>query len=312
MQAPAAQRYHAAMRLRRSLPCVLAAIALLAAIAVDAGARPPVVQAPGPLGFDLQEVDPYERCAARARNAPLAGFNEAEAWRARGGGDPARHCAARARNAPLAGFNEAEAWRARGGGDPARHCAALALLHGGEPGLAAEALEALDRDMRLRPAALRAQVLAQAARAWQAAGEAGHALDAIARAVALRPADMDLRIDRAELLAEAGRLWEAVDELDAVLERNPASALALAMRAAARRRLDAPELARDDVAHALAADPRLAEAWLESGILNRQAGRLDAARRDWLQVLVLDADGPAGDAARAQIEALETGAAAPR
>lgn len=282
MQAPAAQRYHAAMRLRRSLPRVLAAIALLAAIAVDAGARPPVVQAPGPLGFDLQEVDPYERCAARARNAPLAGFNEAEAW------------------------------RARGGGDPARHCAALALLHGGEPGLAAEALEALDRDMRLRPAALRAQVLAQAARAWQAAGEAGHALDAIARAVALRPADMDLRIDRAELLAEAGRLWEAVDELDAVLERNPASALALAMRAAARRRLDAPELARDDVARALAADPRLAEAWLESGILNRQAGRLDAARRDWLQVLVLDADGPAGDAARAQIEALETGAAAPR
>jgi tetratricopeptide (TPR) repeat protein len=166
--------------------------------------------------------------------------------------------------------------------------------------------------MRLRPPALRAQVLAQAARAWQAADEAERALDAIARAVALRPADMDLRMDRAELLAEAGRLWEAVDELDVVLERSPASALALAMRAAARRRLDAPELARDDVARALAADPRLAEAWLESGILNRQAGRLDAARRDWLQVLVLDEDGPAGDAARAQIEALETGAAAPR
>ena len=285
VRALVARLYHRAMRLHPFLPRMLAAIAILAAIAMQADARQarqPQGQAPGPLGFDLQEVDPYERCAARARSAPLAGFNEAEAW------------------------------RARGGGDAARHCAALALLHGGEPGLAAEALEELGRDMRLRPPALRAQVLAQAARAWQAADEAERALDAIARAVALRPADMDLRMDRAELLAEAGRLWEAVDELDVVLERSPASALALAMRAAARRRLDAPELARDDVARALAADPRLAEAWLESGILNRQAGRLDAARRDWLQVLVLDEDGPAGDAARAQIEALETGAAAPR
>lgn len=282
VRARAARLYHRAMRLHPSLSRLLAAVAILAALAAEAGARQPQGQAPGPLGFDLQEVDPYERCAARARSAPLAGFNEAEAW------------------------------RARGGGDAARHCAALALLHGGEPGLAAEALEELGRDMRLRPPALRAQVLAQAARAWQAADEAGRALDAIARAVALLPADLELRIDRAELLAEAGRLWEAVDELDVVLERNPASALALAMRAAARRRLDAPELARDDVARALAADPRLAEAWLESGILNRQAGMLDAARRDWLQVLVLDADGPAGDAARAQIEALETGAAAPR
>lgn len=287
VRAPAARLYHRAMRTPPSLALLLAVLAILAAPATQADARQARQpqgqgQAPGPLGFDLQEVGPYERCAARARGAPLAGFNEAEAW------------------------------RARGGGDAARHCAALALLHGGEPGLAAEALEELARDMRLRPPALRAQVLAQAARAWQAAEEAARALDAIARAVSLRPADMELRIDRAELLAEAGRLWEAVDELDVVLERAPDSALALAMRAAARRRLDAPELARDDVARALAADPRLAEAWLESGILNRQAGMLDAARRDWLQVLVLDADGPAGDAARAQIEALETGAGAPR
>ncbi|MFM8681993.1 MAG: tetratricopeptide repeat protein, partial [Alphaproteobacteria bacterium] len=155
-------------------------------------------------------------------------------------------------------------------------------------------------------------LLAQAARAWQAAAEPARALDAIGRAVGLRPDDAELRLDRAELLAEAGKLWEAVDDLDAVLDRAPANAQALAMRAAARRRLEAPELARDDVARALAADPRLPEAWLESGILNRQAGRLDAARRDWLQVLVLDADGPAGDAARAQIEALELGGDAPR
>ncbi len=275
--------YHRAMTPGRALPCLLAALVLLAA---TAGARQPQKpsQAParGALGFDLQDVDPYERCAARARAAPLAGFNEAEAW------------------------------RARGGGAAARHCAALALLHGGEPGLAAEALEALERDLRQQPPAQRARLLVQAARAWHAAGEARNASDAMGRAVALDPADAELRMDRAELLLEAGQLWEAVDDLDAVLEREPANAPALAMRATARRRLDAPELARDDVARALAADASLAEAWLESGILNRLAGRLDAARRDWLQVLVLDADGPAGDAARAQIEALELGGEAPR
>jgi hypothetical protein len=50
---------------------------------------------------------------------------------------------------------------------------------------------------------------------------------------------------------------------------------------------------------------QLPDAWLERGILNRLKGDVPAARRDFLQVLVLDPDGPAGDAARANIERME-------
>lgn len=227
------------------------------------------------LGFGLQEIDPYARCVVRAQSAPLAAFNEAQAW------------------------------RAAGGGDAARHCAALALLHGGDPALAAEEFEQLARDMRLRPAPVRAQILSQAARAWLAAEDTRRAYAAASAALELDVADPDLWIDRAEILAAANQLWEAVDDLDQAIEREPRRADALVIRAAAYRRLDARELARDDIDRALAIDPRIPEAWLERGMLNRLAGDLAAARRDWLHVLVLDADGPAGEAARGNIQSLE-------
>lgn len=227
------------------------------------------------LGFGLQEIDPYARCVARAQSAPLAAYNEAQVW------------------------------RAKGGGDAARHCAALALLQGGEPALAAEEFERLARDMRLRPATVRAQILSQAARAWFAAADNQRAHAAASAALELDVADPDLWIDRAEILAAADRLWEAVDDLNQAIDREPRRADALVIRAAAYRRLDARELALDDLERALAIDPRIPEAWLERGMLNRLAGDLGAARRDWLHVLVLDAEGPAGEAARANIQSLE-------
>jgi tetratricopeptide (TPR) repeat protein len=242
--------------------------------------RPAVAPPPasaGGLGFGLQDNDPYARGVARAQSAPLAAFNEAQAW------------------------------RAAGGGEAARHCAALALLEGGDAALAAEEFERLARDMRLRPAPVRAQILSQAARAWLAAEDLKRAHAAASAALDLHVDDPDLWIDRAEILAADGRLWEAVDDLDQAVDRAPRRADALVMRAAAYRRLEARELAREDLARALALDPRSAEAWLERGMLNRLAGDLPAARRDWLQVLLLDADGPAGEAARTNIHALETG-----
>lgn len=240
----------------------------------EAGGRktPAVLQ-----GLDLVDVDPYARCLDRIATAPLAAFNEAQAW------------------------------RARGGGDAARHCAALAILAGGDAALAAEELEALAAAMRLRPPGLRAQVLAQAARAWTAAGRLAKAQAAISVAIGLMPGDLELRIDRAEIRAELGALWEAVDDLNHVLERASRRADALVMRAAAHRRLAVIDLAAEDLSRALAIAPEHPEAWLERGILDRAAGRLDAARGAWIRVLAVDPDGPAGEAARGHIEALEFG-----
>jgi predicted TPR repeat methyltransferase len=79
------------------------------------------------------------------------------------------------------------------------------------------------------------------------------------------------------------------------------------MRAAAHRRLTVIDLAAEDLSRALAIAPEHPEAWLERGILDRAAGRLDAARGAWIRVLAADPDGPAGEAARGHIEALEFG-----
>jgi tetratricopeptide (TPR) repeat protein len=253
---------------------IAASLATSSAQTREAGGRkaPAILQ-----GLDLVDVDPYARCLGRIAEAPLAAYNDAQAW------------------------------RARGGGDAARHCAALAILQGGDATLAAEELESLAAAMRLRPAGLRAQVLAQAARAWTAAGRLAKAHAAISVAIGLTPGDPELRIDRAEIRAESGALWEAIDDLNHVLERAPRRADALVMRAAAHRRLAVIDLAAEDVSRALAIAPELPEAWLERGILDRAAGRFDAARGAWIRVLAADPDGPAGEAARGHIEALEYG-----
>ena len=234
----------------------------------------PVAQA-GPVGFGLQDIGTYERCVGHAQAAPAAAFEEAQAW------------------------------RSRGGGDQARHCAALAMLHGGAAELAAEELEKLAQDMRSQAAILRAEVMAQAARAWLIAEDLPRARQAASAALLLNPDNAEIWIDRAEMLAASGKYWEAVDDLNRALELDPRRAEALVFRASAYRRLDAVDLAREDIESALKLTPRLAEAWLERGILNRLKGDVPAARRDWLQVLVLDADGPAGEAARDNIERLE-------
>lgn len=276
---PVRVRYAGAMQRLASILLVL----VLAAppLAAQTGGRQPQRNerppAPALRGIDLVDTDPYLRCLERAAQAPLAAFNEAEAW------------------------------RARGGGDAARHCAALAILNGGDPRLAAEELQSLADAMRLRPPAMRAQVLGQAARAWMMAEDFPRALAAASVAIGLAPADPELRIDRAEFRAAAGDPRGAIEDLDQVLARAPSRADALAMRAAARRRLGATDLAARDVRRALELAPELPEAWLEKGILERLAGRPDAARAAWIRVLATDPDGPSGDAARAQIEDLELG-----
>ncbi len=234
----------------------------------------PAVQA-GPVGFGLQDVGAYERCIGHAQTAPAAAFEEAQNW------------------------------RTRGGGDQARHCAALAMLHGGAAELAGEELEKLAQDMRSKSPVLRAEILAQAARAWLTADDLPRARQAANAALLLNPGSAEIWIDRAEMLAAAGNYWEAVDDLNRALEIDPRRAEALVFRASAYRHLDAVDLAREDIDRAMKVAPRLAEAWLERGILNRMKGDMPAARRDWLQVLVLDPEGPAGDAARDNIERLE-------
>ncbi len=252
------------------------ALLLLALIAVDAAAQAPARRPAQRLPIANEDARAYDTCLVAARKEPAKTYEDAQVW------------------------------RVRGGGDAARHCAAVAMLEWGEPRTAAAQLERLAIDLRARDPALRAEVLAQAAQAWLVAGDAERAnAAATTTAIEIAPRNPELWIDRAEALALAKNYWEAIDDLNNAVELDPRRADALAFRAAAYRFVDVNDLAFEDAERAIAVDPKLADAWLERGILNRLKGNLAGARRDWLQVLVLDPEGAAGDAARANIERLE-------
>jgi tetratricopeptide (TPR) repeat protein len=214
-------------------------------------------------------------------------------------------CLAMAVKAPGDAFEKALAWQAQGGAEAARHCAAVALLYNNQPEAAAVRLEQLAQDMRLQPPARRAEVVAQAGRAWMQGGELSRAVAAYTAALELSPDNPEIWIDRAEAYAAAENYWEAIDDLNRAVELDRNRFDAYTFRAAAYRLVNEFGLAMEDANKAIELNPRVADAWLERAILNRLRSDVPAARRDFLQVLMLDPDGPAADAARANIEAME-------
>lgn len=214
-------------------------------------------------------------------------------------------CMQKAESDPNGAYADAVAWHRLGGGLPARHCAAVALVGMRQFEEAASRLETLFKDAPADDEGLRLGLLQQAAQAWHLARRAERAEQLQDQAVAIAPDDRQLRIDRAITRLTRGRSWEAVDDLNVALDLDPHDAEALLYRASAYRYLDALDLARDDVRRAIDLEPRRPEAWLERGILERLAGNDAGARKSWLEVLRLQAEGPAAAAARARIEEMD-------
>jgi len=221
-------------------------------------------------------------------------------------------CLRKAASQPDSAYEDAMGWaRTRGGGEPAQHCAAVALFNAGQWRRAAEAFTDLAGRYRDRRTLLRASLVAQAGRAWLAADEPARAVSAFTAAIEIAPDAAIFWIDRAEARAAGGAFWEAIDDLNRALDLDPRRGEAHALRAAAYRRVEALDLALEDADRAVELAPRFPEAWLERGILKRLAGDNAGARRDWREVLLLEPDGSAADAARMQIEAMELDPSAP-
>lgn len=213
-------------------------------------------------------------------------------------------CLKLAESDPRAALAEARAWRGSGG-LPARHCEAVALLLDGRALEAAGQFEAIAEAARERPAPIRAGILAQAGRAWLELRDTARAEEMLTLAIELAPSNIELHIDRAETRVAAGELWPAIDDLNRAIDLAPRRADIYALRAAAYRYVDSLELAFDDATRAIELAPELPDGWLERGIIHRQRGDIAGARHDWREVLLLDADGPAGEVARANIERME-------
>ena len=215
-------------------------------------------------------------------------------------------CMRLAQEAPTDGYRSGVAWFEKGGGTPAEHCIAVSLLQLGDYAEAAARLERLAVDETLAPRPeTRAGLLAQAGLAWVLAGDEGKAAHARDKALEITPDNVDLRIDRALSRVALEQYFEAIDDLNRALDLAPRRIDALLVRASTYRYLDQIDLARDDVERALAIDPEHPDALLERGVISRAAGDKDAARKDFLAVLELTSEGPAGDAARLNLEAMD-------
>ena len=216
-----------------------------------------------------------------------------------------------AKDDPAAAQKLAAAWRSRGGKHPADHCAAVALIGLKQYKEAASRLEALANAMTSAPAELRAGVLDQAGQAWGLAGDPVRAYAAAGAAVALRPEDPELLIDRAQAAVSAGYLDKAVADLDHVLKISPGRVDALIYRASVYRALDRLDPALADIEKALLQAPNSASALLERGNIRRLKGDSDGALEDWGRVKQLAPGTEAASAATANIEHLNNSPARP-
>lgn len=213
-------------------------------------------------------------------------------------------CLTLAKQKPEQGWEEALAWQSLGGGEAARHCAAVALIGLGKYGEAATRLETLANES-VRADNVRAEMLAQAAQAWQMLGNTQRADAAQRSALVLSPGNPDILLDHAVLLAQVSHYREAVDVLSTVLRAQPNRVEALTLRASAFRYLDNVAGAEDDINTALKLDPDFSDALLERGILRRMKGEDAGAREDWLRAIELAPESTAADTARRNIEKMD-------
>lgn len=208
---------------------------------------------------------------------------------------------------PDRGFDEAIRWADFGGGLAADHCAAVALGQLGLYDEAARRLEKIAVALTEAPIWERAEVLGQAANAWWLAGDALRAAELLETALGVAPGVASLWVDRARLRAEAGATLEAIADLDQAIALNPRNASARAFRANALRSVGRLAEAEDDAEWATELDPNLPEGWLELGNVYDERGEPDRARQMWIQVRLLDEDGPAGEAALRNLERIDLG-----
>jgi len=221
-------------------------------------------------------------------------------------GDTYEHCLALLTDDPSGAMAEAEAWRAKGGGDGAMHCQALAQIASGRPDMGAGLLEQLAGSSDA-PELARASILAQAVQARLMMNQPDRAFDDATAALALAPDDADLLIDRATAAGDLGRLDAAVADLTQALALDQQRTDALVLRARAWRREERLDQAERDVDREMALDPDDPEALLERGILRQRRGDEAGARADWRRAQALDPSSPAADLAQQNLALQEAG-----
>lgn len=178
-------------------------------------------------------------------------------------------------------FAQATDWEAMGGGAAAAHCAALALSAMRQYPQAAGAFETLARRKDIGDFRERAALYDQAANAWLLARQPAKAVSDFSAALALTPADVEMRVGRARARA-LQKDWQGADaDLSVALTNDQDRADLLSLRASARRALGHRTDAATDILRALTLYPDYPAALVERGSMKFEAGDWYGARKDW-------------------------------
>lgn len=213
-------------------------------------------------------------------------------------------CMAAVQDNPELAFEKGLTWQGLGGGAAAAHCIGAALFGLERFEQAAVRLEDLAQRAVVGPS-VKADILAQASRAWMHVGNLDHADDLATAAITLTPENPRFYVYRAEIAASADRLSDALDDLDLAVTIDPLNVDALTFRASALRQTNQAVHALRDAETALTFAPNHPEALLEYGMAARVLGRDSDARKAWLRVLDVEPEGPTADLARRNLELMD-------
>jgi tetratricopeptide (TPR) repeat protein len=184
-------------------------------------------------------------------------------------------CITKIQTAPQEAYEDGLVWRSQSGAVFAEQCIALARIANGDVSGGASRLAALASAPDAGDGDNRALLLAKAANAWLMIEDYDPALRALTAALVLKPAEVDLLIDRARALAGLGEWSKAQEDLTLALSKRPDDALIFRLRAETYVQLRDYDAADRDVVQALRLAPRDVEGYIMRGraIEARRLGR---------------------------------------
>ncbi len=189
---------------------------------------------------------------------------------------------------PDAAITRAKAWWEKGANFAARHCLGVALAQKEQYIQAGKIFEDLAADAMEEILPFKADLYGQAGQAYYLAGLNERAIGAFDRALAIKPGNADLLIDRAVARDDSGHFFEAIDDLNAAIDSDANRPEAWLYRAAAYRHVGSFDLALDDVNRAVSLSQRSPEALFERAQIREARKDLGGAREDY-QALIKSA-----------------------
>jgi tetratricopeptide (TPR) repeat protein len=150
-----------------------------------------------------------------------------------------------------------------------------------------------------------AQLFYQAAQAWMQMEKPDRALADLNQGLKVAKNNVDLLVYRAVIYGSEEKYFDALDDLNAAYDLTSDRGTILVLRATAYRKLDQPDLAKDNIDLALKADPNDPDALLERGTQRAVAGDKAGARKDWMRTIELAPDSPAAEDAREALADLD-------